>query len=265
MRPGPDRRQIEIEAAAAPRADTREPGSPAGPSRETRRSGELHMLRVAGFGLILLAHFPAYGNLDYLGNAELYTVSTGLGLLFFVSGFAWAMRHGRMETAAQMLGFARKRVLRIMPLYWVALATFVVMFVVGKAYHSIDLDPLAPSLLIHAAALQVVFEPRMPAMFTLWFIGDIMLYYALFAFLARFAASAGRVLLLSALVLLLCASARQALGLFGNRFFIYCPVFILASGLALVAYAPIALLILVPSEDRRRLFRTIGLPAADPG
>lgn len=43
------------------------------------------------------------------------------------------------------------------------------------------------------------------------------------------------------------------------------PRFLLAAGLALVAYAPIALLILVPPDDRRRLFRKIGLPAAKPG
>jgi len=213
-------------------------------AKPVERDFALDLLRVSGFALILLAHFSGYGLADYVRLPEIYTVSTGLGLLFFVSGYVLTLRHRRMSSAGEMLGFVGRRALRILPLYWLALATFLVMFVFAKVYHDVDFKPLLPRVLAHIAALQVVFEPITPALFTLWFIGNIVLYYLVFVLLARFAASATKVMLLAALVLGICGLARIGLGLFGNRFFIYFPVFILGilagrveSGLQLSALA----------------------------
>lgn len=110
-----------------------------------KRLLELDMLRALAITMIVIGHTAAYvttpllfGVLDKL---SVYLFIFGLSLFFFVSGFVLYYSHGGIETTADTLAFWKKRVIRIYPLYWLALISVFVL----ETYFNIDkylLDPL---------------------------------------------------------------------------------------------------------------------------
>ncbi len=101
---------------------------------------------------------------------------TALGIFVFCSGYLLAVRDVSLAPVA-LGAFYRRRVLRIYPLYLLALLLFAALGLAGSA------DILQAALLIS------MFSP--PAPYTLWFITMIMAFYLLAPFLIRAAESLG--------------------------------------------------------------------------
>ncbi|GEM_PF-2970997 len=180
-----------------------------------KRLVEADVLRTAAIALIVLTHLPDYLPLPGLQPYTVYTIILGNGLFIFLSGYlTHAATRGRpRSTLASLMGH---RLLRLMPLYWLALATFAVLV----------LEPDVPTMLIHAAGLQIVLAPAaVTPMVTLWFVGMVLAFYLMYYAVVRHASRPRDMLLLASLALLPLIAVRAATGLLEVRFFLYYFVF----------------------------------------
>jgi peptidoglycan/LPS O-acetylase OafA/YrhL len=128
--------------------------------------------------------FPGYANSITEGIKD-----TALGTFVFCSGVLLAGRPIALMRVS-LVAFYQRRVLRIYPLYAIALLLF---GAVGLA----DRD-----VILNAMLLLSMFKP--PAPYTLWFVSMIMTFYLVTPFLVRLA-DYPRLYLLASLVIILCA------------------------------------------------------------
>jgi len=191
-----------------------------------QRLMELDILRVWAILLIVLAHVPGYAPDLEIGRFAIYLVTAGLSIFMFVSGYALRLSNDRLAGLGDVVAFVRKRLLRIYPLYALALLLFVVLFQYVGIYHRIDFAPVPWNALIHLFGLQGLLAPRIEPLFTLWFIGVLMLYYAAYGVIAACGLTTSRIVATSLLLLCLFAGLRYFAGVIDNRFFLYYPVFI---------------------------------------
>lgn len=120
---------------------------------------------------------------SYSGYANFITEGikdSALGIFVFCSGYLLALREPRLS-AAGLREFYQRRLLRIYPLYALALVLFAWLGLGGSAD------------LLQAALLVSMFAP--PAPYTLWFITMIMFFYVLAPYLIRLANKVGWYLL----------------------------------------------------------------------
>lgn len=97
----------------------------------------------------------------------------GLSLFIFMSGFLLNARKVYFSTWKEVRTFAKRKLIRILPLYYIALVTF-----------SFTEDVRSPlKILIHALGLQLIFRTQTHSIpiRTLWFVGLITVYYFVFA------------------------------------------------------------------------------------
>jgi peptidoglycan/LPS O-acetylase OafA/YrhL len=190
------------------------------------RIREIDILRLAAMLLILAAHLASYVSSPELAAREPYLVVPGLSLFVFISGLALDLGRRRMSTAGDVLDFCKRRLLRIYPLYLPALGLFVAMFHYGGLYHQVDFSPVLPNTMIHVMGAQALLSPRVAPMFTLWFIGAILMYYIVYIILVRFCPTLRGLLVGSALLVAPLAAVRLLFGMIDDRFFLYYPFFI---------------------------------------
>jgi len=136
-----------------------------------------------------------------------------LATFVFCSGWLLAGRAVRLN-AAGLWDFYRRRLLRIYPLYALALVLF---GVAGLA---------SPRQLIDAALLVSMFHP--PALPTLWFVTMIMLFYLVAPFMIRAAARPAVAVLIGAGLWFAFAAWHLWLAAIDLRVLLYWPVFVLA-------------------------------------
>lgn len=97
----------------------------------------------------------------------------GLSLFIFTSGYLLNAKKVYFSTWGEVLSFAKHKLIRILPLYYLALVIF-----------SFTEDVRNPiKLLIHALGLQLIFTTQTHSIpiRTLWFVGLITVYYFIFA------------------------------------------------------------------------------------
>ena len=187
------------------------------------------MLRIISiFIVIFLIHIPLsyaynfYLDLDPFGvflvnNVGIYVA---MGSFVFVSGFGLYINpnNRKLNTDKKLPTFLKKRFIRIVPLYWIAIVLF--LFFVGY----LGIDPLY--LFFHFLGLQIVVAPYFgPPMLTLWFIGIIMIYYLIYIVLN----SLGSIKLIipaSVVILFFFVFLKGVFGLVEYRFFYYYFIFI---------------------------------------
>ncbi|VXD20389.1 putative Predicted acyltransferase 3 [Planktothrix serta PCC 8927] len=140
------------------------------------------LLRCLAIFIILVHHFLEY--LSYFYNSNFIGINVnllfylnelnrylGLGLFTFVSGYLINLKRERFKDLNSALKFLYKKFLRIFPLYYLALITFIYM---DKIF-----SPL--KIAIHILGLQLLFSSsNFQPIKTLWFIGLILIYYCLF-------------------------------------------------------------------------------------
>jgi len=192
-------------------------------SRREERLYELDILRVLGTFAIVFHHLPDYAGDFYdlnrfgiplkLSYINVLNTYFGLGIFVFVSGFTLYYTNPKVDN---ILLFLKKRVIRIFPLYLVALVLF-----------TLTLRRLSLSeTLIHILGLQILLAPRFVVpMPTLWFIGLIVILYLFYAFRSKYTSSGSGTVLFSLLVFGLLLVIRSIFGIVEYRFFIYFPVF----------------------------------------
>lgn len=162
---------------------------------------ELTMLRVVGMGLILYEHARPYLGWDPRLQWLLPNFGgIGLTIFFLLSGFL-LRRSQQMRTSPFVpTAFLKSRLIRILPLYWIAITAFTLVFHYAQLFQALDFSPLPQTLLVHLFGLQLFLAPYTYIIFTLWYMGALIPFYLVFALTARF--SIRRYLVVNGLILL---------------------------------------------------------------
>ena len=187
------------------------------------------MLRIISILIVVfLIHIPLsyaynfYLDLDPYGAfiVNIIGINVAMGSFVFVSGFGLYLNpnNRNLNTDKKLPTFLKKRFIRIVPLYWIAIVLF--LFFVGY----LTIDPLY--LLFHFLGMQIIVAPYFgPPMLTLWFIGIIVIYYLIYIILN----SLGSIKLIipaSVGILFFFAFLNGFFGLVEYRFFNYYFIFI---------------------------------------
>ncbi len=197
---------------------------------ETKKLPELDILRIIAILIVVvLIHIPnnyAYPfAMDYTPYQGflLHTlgIHVAMGSLVFVSGFGLYLNknYRNINNTKKLFGFLKKRFLRIFPLYWIALILFIIFF----GYW----DQGFFYIFAHILGIQMVVAPTYAwAIWTLWFIGIIVIYYLIFIILSS-TGSIKWIIPTALIILILFAIIHIYTGLFEYRFFYYYLLFIL--------------------------------------
>jgi peptidoglycan/LPS O-acetylase OafA/YrhL len=198
-------------------------------STKQKRLLELDMLRALAIIMIVIAHTVYYVTTPLLygviSDLFFYLVLFGLSLFFFVSGFVLYYSHDGIETTADMVAFWKKRVIRIYPLYWLALVSSLVL----ETYHIETnlVDVSFSGMLIQLSGLQSLLAPRfINPIFTIWFVGVILIFYLIYPLIVYPSRDAAHLLLTSFAMLLPFVVMRLAFDIIDFRFFMYYGIFV---------------------------------------
>jgi len=192
-----------------------------------KRLFELDALRAVAIVLIVFSHLISFiksnlfiltvNSINYIFPVWFY----GLSLFFFISGFVLHYKHPTISSRQDAIDFLKRRVVRIYPLYWIALAVFITLGI------TLGMDAWNFFLAtIYICGLQVFFPPGGEGFGLLWFVGVILLYYLIYLVLARLS-HAPKLLLTAVLGFpLFFVVLRLAFNIVDSRFFVYYGIFI---------------------------------------
>ncbi|MDO8872120.1 MAG: acyltransferase family protein [Methanoregula sp.] len=165
-----------------------------------------------------------------------YFADIGLGLFLFISGYLMYHNNPTLSSAGDVLKFYKKRVLRVFPLYWIAIVLFVIVFAwlnlptVYSTGTSSEMFSLT-NIIITALGLQIFLSPSYAIpIFTLYFVGVILLCYYLYPLIIYYSKNFSSLVCSSALIFLLFIFLHVQFNIIGNQFFLFYPIFI--SGIA---------------------------------
>lgn len=110
--------------------------------------------------------------------AETFIATIGLTLFFFLSGYSLMLKRPGFSTLGDLWTYLRKRLLRIYPLYWLALVFTMLMHSYGITSGWLsDMD--VGQLVLTVLGVQILLSSS----FTLvpfWFVSAIVIFYLLF-------------------------------------------------------------------------------------
>lgn len=172
----------------------------------------LSMLYIIGFwhlfGYTVMVERMPYG--EYLKNAT-------LGTFIFISGYLLSRRY-LIEDFKSLKSFYMRRVIRIMPLFALALFSYLVVgFITPR------------TALLSLTGLSTFIPPQPP---TLWFVSLILVFYVLFPLLSG--KSVSRKLIIATIIFVVVFIADRLYGGVDRRFIFYWPCF--AFGIILSGY-----------------------------
>lgn len=159
----------------------------------------------------------------------------GLALFLFISGYLIYYNNNHITSIKDVFFFYKKRILRIFPLYWIALAFYTLIFSVyphhflSPQFTILDANKLfSPhNLIVHALGLQILLSPTYStSIFTLYFIGVIIIFYLIYPFLILYSKTTSRFLLISLFVFLSFAFISNVFKIIDEAFFNFYPIFI---------------------------------------
>lgn len=184
---------------------------------ETRLK-EFEALRGLSIVLLLWLHAHVFGlsvfGLFELDASALYVGAFLLGSFFFLAGYFFDMSMNKHSE--RILEFARSRILRVFPPYWMGLWLFSLIYTLRKR-----------DLLVYALNLQIVFSPVfVKQLLTLWYISLLVVFYVIFGVLIWRMKSNGRLFISSVSVFLIIYVLHLTTDLFDPRFFMYFFVFL---------------------------------------
>ncbi len=195
-------------------------------------------LRALAILMIIPAHlsnflFSTYSKLG-LYAFDPYLANMGLGLFIFMSGYLLYYNTNSINSFKDVLSFYKKRLLRIFPLYWTAIAAFVLVFsVFAPKLNSSFVFPNAQNVfgfsnvLTHVLGLQIFLAPAYASpMLTLYFIGLIIVFYAIYPFIIMLSKDAKNLLFVSSVVFLGFLLISRTLHVIDHRFFMFFPIFV---------------------------------------
>ncbi|NOH04343.1 MAG: acyltransferase family protein [Chloroflexi bacterium] len=186
-------------------------------SEKPRRMQEFEALRGLSILLLLALHSEVFDSGVFgfeVGPLAGVVASFLLGSFFFLAGFFAEFSRQRGDAVS----FAKSKVIRIFPPYWLALALFI--FVLGYTLKRFDTAA-------YALNMQWLLSPTfVKRVLTLWYISVLVGYYILFGVLLFTVKSNLGLLISSAAMFAAAYLANLTVGLFEPRFFQYFFIFL---------------------------------------
>lgn len=172
-------------------------------------------IRFIAIVLVVFSHFLNVpfdrGWLGILGN----------GLFFFISGYLIYLNNPVIASKADILKFYRKRLLRIFPLYILALLLYVGIWTINGTILEYSIYEVVGLFL----GLQGIFYPVIPDV--LWFIGTILIYYLLYPIIVYFSKNKiSKYILFSIIAIGILVVLKVITGVFDGRVFAYYFIFV---------------------------------------
>lgn len=163
-----------------------------------------------------------------------FFANMGLGLFIFMSGYLLYYNNHSINSLQNVLSFYKKRVLRIFPLYWAALAVFMLVYLVfAPQLNSSFLFPDAKNvfsfsnMLVHILGLQIFLAPTYASpMLTLYFVGLLIIFYALYPFIIMFSKSSKNLIFISSILFVGFLLISRTFNIIDPRFFMFFPIFV---------------------------------------
>jgi len=196
-------------------------------------------LRALAIIMIIPAHLSNFLSSTYsklaLYAVDPYFANMGLGLFIFMSGYLIYYNNHSIHSFRNVLSFYRKRLLRIFPLYWAAIAAFtLVFFIFAPKLNSGFVFPNAEhvfgfhNVIMHILGLQIFLAPSYASpMLTLYFVGLIIVFYTIYPFMIMFSKSSRQLLFYSSSVFLGFLLISRTFNVIDHRFFMFFPIFVL--------------------------------------
>ncbi|WP_371805224.1 acyltransferase family protein [Candidatus Lokiarchaeum ossiferum] len=191
---------------------------------------ELDILRIIScLIVVVLIHIPNnYGYTFYM-DFSTYTgylfhtlgINNSMSAFVFISGFSlFLSKNNRNLNSRTKIGqFLKKRFLRIFPLYWIAL---IIYFIIFPFFETSFIYGVA-----HVFGLQIFFAPLGgDPIWTIWFIGIIVLYYLIFIVLS-YLDSLKKIIPAAIIIDAIFVALNLLFGIVEYRFFQYYNFFIL--------------------------------------
>ncbi|MGZ4907520.1 MAG: acyltransferase family protein [Halobacteriota archaeon] len=204
-------------------------------SHKRKRLLEFDAIRALAAVMILISHLAYYLHASlWWGNVlTTYLVLFGLGAFFFLSGFVLGHSDRSFYAWSDATSFYKKRLLRIYPLYLVALTVAAGAFILLPRLH---FSLSAPQAIVYALGLQGLLGPDYaPDFYMFWFVGVILLCYSTYPLMMHYGSNSNAKLLLVATALFaLFLSMKLFFGFVDVRFFLY--YFIFVGGIVMSAF-----------------------------
>jgi peptidoglycan/LPS O-acetylase OafA/YrhL len=199
---------------------------------------EVDILKATAILLIVFGHID-----NNLTNYELvrllgeYNGIIGLSIFFFISGFLLSQTDSVIKSMKDIKKFYMKKCIRIFPLYWVALASLIIIFGLWQINpghvnpYNFSLD----NLLLHFFGLQGIFPYN--SIQSMWFVGVIVLFYLLYPIIVYLSKNLFETFIVSSGILILLVILHVFLGLININGLLYYPVFITGIFINQIAYS----------------------------
>ncbi|HOW14512.1 acyltransferase family protein [Methanosarcina sp.] len=195
-------------------------------------------LRALAIIMIIPAHlsnflFSTYGKL-MLYAFDPYFANMGLGLFIFMSGYLLYYNNHSINSLENVFDFYKKRLLRIYPLYWAALFVFVMVFFIfaprldsGFVFPDSENVFSLYNVLVHVLGLQILLAPAYATpMLTLYFVGLIVIFYAIYPFIIMYSKNTKQILISSFFVYAGFFLISKTFGIIDHRFFMFFLIFV---------------------------------------
>jgi peptidoglycan/LPS O-acetylase OafA/YrhL len=209
----------------------------------SQRLFELDVMRSFAIILIFFFHVPyvvgfgSYGQSwgpqppDIFGQFLFWLQMVGVGLFFFVSGYAIDLKNSSMTSSDDVKNFFFKRATRIYPLYWLALVVSFGASQILFTFFNQDGWLVNSSLsvyVINFLGLQVLLAPRFLGLdlVIIWFVGVILLYYLFYPVIVRRSSNHATIITKALVIFLLCGVIHLVFNIIDFRFFLYYLIFI---------------------------------------
>jgi peptidoglycan/LPS O-acetylase OafA/YrhL len=195
-------------------------------------------LRALAIAMIIPAHLSNFLSFTYVKLAlyavDPYVANMGLGLFIFMSGYLVYYNNYSINSFQSVLSFYKKRLLRIFPLYWAALAAFTLVFYIfapklnsGFVFPNAEHVFSFNNLIMHILGLQIFLAPAYASpMLTLYFVGLIIVFYTIYPFIIMLSKNSKQLLLYSSLVFLGFLLISRTFNIIDHRFFMFFPIFV---------------------------------------
>lgn len=186
---------------------------------------ELDILKATAILLLVFCHLDNYVSCyEQIRLVDEYAAIIGLSIFFFVSGFLLSQHDSGINSVLDIKKFVKKKLIRIFPLYWIALASLLVIFgLLRISPGNVSPYNFSPTnLFIHFFALQGIFPTY--KIQSMWFVGVIILFYLIYTIISYLSQNSYQTILISLSILILLAIVHTFTGLIQGIF--YYPIFI---------------------------------------
>jgi peptidoglycan/LPS O-acetylase OafA/YrhL len=199
---------------------------------------EVDILKATAILLILFGHMGNnVSHYDLVRSLGYYNGVIGLSLFFFISGFLLSQTDSVISSMKAIKKFYMKKFIRIFPLYWVALASLIIIFGLMQINPG-HVDPynFSPdNLLLHFLGLQGIFPFN--SIQSMWFVGVIVLFYLVYPIIVCLSKNLFETLAVSSCIFILLVVLHFLLGLINVDALLYYPAFISGILINQIAYS----------------------------